>query len=61
MELETVIGYLVTLAVPLWLVVEGAMLSQWSPKQPAKRLERSKLSSKPASRASVRATISPRA
>jgi predicted permease len=61
MELETMIGYLVALAVPLWLVVEGAMLSQWSPKQPAKRLERSKLSSKPASRTSVRATISPRA
>jgi hypothetical protein len=61
MELETLIGYLVALAVPLWLVVEGALLLQRSPKHAAKRLERSKLSRKPASRAPVRATISPRA
>jgi predicted permease len=56
MELETMIGYLVALAVPLWLVVEGAMLSQWSPKQPAKRLELGKLSGKPASGAPITAT-----
>jgi hypothetical protein len=60
MEPETLIGYLVALAVPLWLLVEGIMVSQRSPKQPSKRFERSKLSAKPASRASA-TTAHPRA
>lgn len=56
MELETVMGYLVALALPLWLLVEQVMHWQWSPKQPAKRFELGKLSGKPASGASVTAT-----
>lgn len=56
MELETVIGYLVALALPLWLLVEQVMHWQWSPKQPARRFELGKLSGKPASGASVTAT-----
>jgi len=56
MELETVTGYLVALALPLWLLVEQVMHWQWSSKQPAKRFELGKLSGKPASGASVTAT-----
>jgi hypothetical protein len=56
MEPETLVGYLVALAVPLWLLVEGAMLSQRSSKQPAKRLELGKLPGKPASGAQVTTT-----
>jgi len=48
MRLETTVGYLVALAVPLWLVAEAVMVSRWSHDQPAKRFERSKLFSKPA-------------
>jgi hypothetical protein len=59
MEPETLIGYLVALAVPLWLMVEGAIVSERSSKQPAKRLELGKLSRKPASAASA-ATTRPR-
>jgi len=60
MEPETLIGYLVALAVPLWLLVEGAILSQRSSKHPAKRLELGRLPGKPASGASV-TTTRPRA
>lgn len=49
MELETVMGYLVALALPLWLLVEQVMHWQWSSKQPAKRFKLGKLSGKPAS------------
>ncbi|HEV2055202.1 MAG TPA: hypothetical protein VGV06_08515 [Methylomirabilota bacterium] len=48
MELETVMGYLVALALPLWLLVEQVMHWEWSSKQPAKRFELGKLSGKPA-------------
>jgi hypothetical protein len=44
MELETMIGYLVALALPLWLLVEQVMHWQRSPKQPAKRFQLGKLS-----------------
>ena len=60
MELETVIGYLVPLVLPLWLLVEQVKHWQWSSKQPEKRLELGKLPGKPASGTPVRATISPR-
>ena len=56
MELETVTGYLVALALPLWLLVEQVMHWQWSSKQPTTRLELGKLSPKPPSGAPVRAT-----
>ncbi len=39
MALETVIGYLVALALPLWLVVEGIKHMDGSPKQPEARVE----------------------
>ena len=54
------IGFLVALALPLWLVVEQVTHWQWSSKQPEKRLELGKLPGKPASDTPVRATISPR-
>jgi hypothetical protein len=56
MEPEMVIGYLVALALPPWLLVEQVMHWQRSSKQPAKRFQLGKLSGKPASGASVRAT-----
>jgi len=56
MELETVIGYLVALVLPLWLLVEQVMHWQWSSKQPAKRFELGKPSGKPASGAQITAT-----
>jgi hypothetical protein len=56
MELETAIGYLVALALPLWLLVEQVMHWQWSSKEPAKRFELGKLSGKPASGAPATAT-----
>ena len=56
MEPEMVIGYLVALALPLWLLVEQVMHWQRSSKQPAKRFQLGKLSGKPASGASVTAT-----
>ncbi len=39
MALETVIGYLVALALPLWLVGEGIKHMERSPKQPETRVE----------------------
>jgi hypothetical protein len=39
MALETVFGYLVALALPLWLVVEGIKHMERSPKQPQERVE----------------------
>jgi hypothetical protein len=56
MEPETVIGFLVALALPLWLLVEQVMHWQRSSKQPATRFELGNLSGKPASGASVTAT-----
>jgi len=56
MELELAIGFLVALALPLWLLVEQVMHWQTSSKQPAKRFELGKLSRKPASGAPVTAT-----
>ena len=53
MELETMIGFLVALALPLWLLVEQVMHWQGSSKQPVKRFELGKLSGKPASGASA--------
>lgn len=61
MELEAVIGYLVALAVPLWLAAEGIMVSQRSSKEPEKRLKVERLPSKPAPRSPATATASPRA
>ena len=55
MELATWIGYLLALAVPLWLLVEGIMVSQSSPKQPSRRVERSRLSGRRAPHASTAA------
>jgi hypothetical protein len=40
MALETVFGYLVALALPLWLVVEGIKHMERSPKQPQGALTR---------------------
>jgi len=56
MELETVIGFLVALALPLWLLVEQVMHWQGSSKQSEKPLDLGKLSRKPASGARVTAT-----
>jgi hypothetical protein len=56
MEPEMVIGYLVALALPLWLLVEQVMQWQRSSKQPAKRFQLGKLSGKPESGAAVTAT-----
>lgn len=56
MELETVTGYLVALALPLWLLVEQVMHWQWSSKQPATRLGLGQFSPKPPSGAPVTAT-----
>ncbi len=39
MALETVIGYVVALALPLWLVVEGIKHMERSPKQSDTRVE----------------------
>ena len=61
MEPETLIGYLLAFAVPLWLLAEGVMVSRRSPRQSARRLEPGRPSRKPASRAPVRAAVSPRA
>jgi len=56
MELEAVIGFLVALALPLWLVAEQVMHWQGSSKQSEKPLELGELSRKPASGARVTAT-----
>ena len=61
MEPGTLIGYLVALAVPLWLLVEGAMVLRRSPKQAEKRLKPGRLPAKPASGAPAPATSSTRA
>jgi hypothetical protein len=60
MELETVIGYLVALAVPLWLTAEGIKVSQRSSKQPEKQLKVERLPRKPAPRSPATATASSR-
>jgi hypothetical protein len=49
MDLETVIGYLAALAVPLWLLVEQAVC-WWRPANPVeKRAEPARLTRKPVS------------
>lgn len=60
MEPETLIGYLVALAVPLWLLVEGALVSRRSRKQPTKRPEPGKLPRPASPRARVTPILSPR-
>jgi len=60
MEPETLIGYLVAVAVPLWLLVEGALVSRRSPKRPAKQPALGRRSEKPSPRAPVAATLSSR-
>jgi len=47
MALETAIGYLVALALPLWLVVEGIKHMDSSPKQPEARVEADRRSAAP--------------
>ncbi len=47
MALETVIGYLVALALPLWLVVEGIKHMERTPKQPEARVEADRRSAAP--------------
>jgi hypothetical protein len=59
MELETAIGYLVALAVPLWLVIEQAMCWRKSAKQAQKQVEPGRLSGKPASSPTVKAARAP--
>ena len=49
MALETVLGYLVALALPLWLVVEGIKHMERSPKQPQERIETAHRSAAPVS------------
>lgn len=49
MELETLAGYLVALAVPVWLLVEGVAVSRRSLKQTQDRVELRKVSGKRAS------------
>jgi hypothetical protein len=61
MELKAVVGYLFALAVPLWLTVEGIMVSRRSSKQPEERLKVERLRSKPAPRSPAAATAGTRA
>jgi hypothetical protein len=49
MELETAIGYLVALAVPVWLLVEQGMSWRRSARRAGKQVEPGRLSGKPAS------------
>jgi hypothetical protein len=49
MALETVFGYLITLGLPLWLVVEGIKHMEKSPKQPQERVETAHRSAAPVS------------
>jgi hypothetical protein len=49
MELETAIGYMVALAVPLWLLVEQGMSWRRSARRAAKEVEPGRLSRRPAS------------
>jgi len=56
MELETVIGFLVALGLPLWLLVEQIMPWRRASKQSEKPLEVGKLSRKPASGGPARTT-----
>ena len=59
MDLETAIGYLAALAVPLWLVVEQ-VVSWWrAANQLEKRPEPERLTSKPASSRPVKAGRAP--
>ena len=59
MDLETAIGYLVALAVPLWLLVEQSMYSGRSAKQARKQVEPGRLPGKPASSPVAKATRAP--
>lgn len=54
MELETVIGYLVALAVPLWLLVEQAVSWRRSAGQVQKQAHADRLPGKPASSPAVK-------
>ncbi len=47
MALEPVIGYLVVLALPLWLMIEGFKHMERSPKQPKARVETDRRSAAP--------------
>jgi hypothetical protein len=55
MDLETAIGYLAALAVPLWLLVEQAVCWLRAANQVEKRAEPDRLTSKPASSRPVKA------
>jgi hypothetical protein len=59
MELKTVIGYLLALAVPLWLLVEQGMYWRRSAKRAGKRTEPGRLAGKLASHPPARATRAP--
>ena len=52
MALESAVGYLVALALPLWLLVEQVMY--W--RRPEKQVKSARLSDVPASRAAARVT-----
>ena len=53
MAFETVIGYLVALALPLWLVVEGIKHMERSPKQQETRVEADRRSAAPVTEATA--------
>jgi hypothetical protein len=59
MDLETAIGYLAALAVPLWLLVEQAVCWRRSANQIDKRAEPARLTSKPASSPPMKAGRAP--
>jgi hypothetical protein len=59
MELETAIGYLMALAVPLWLLVEQGMCWRRPAKQIEKQVEPGRLSGKLSSSPPVKATRVP--
>jgi hypothetical protein len=59
MDVETAIGFLAALAVPLWLLVEQVVSWRRSAKQVEKRLEPDRLSTKPVSSPSVKAGRAP--
>jgi hypothetical protein len=59
MDLETAIGYLVALAVPLWLLVEQGFCSRRSANQVAKQAEPGRVSVKPASSLPVKDARAP--
>jgi hypothetical protein len=59
MELETAMGYLMALAVPLWLLVEQGMCWRRPVKKLEKQVEPGRLSGKPVSSQPVKATRVP--